>query len=42
MAREAKGREAADNNEEYSNDPHRQRIGSVSDSLDSDLVAQSH
>ncbi len=42
VACEAERREAAHDNEEYSNDPHRQRIGSASDSLDSDLVAQSH
>ena len=42
VARKAKCRQAPDNNEEYRNGPHRQRIGSASDSLDCDLVAQSH
>jgi hypothetical protein len=42
VAREAESREAARDDEEYSNDPHRQRIGILSDGLDSDLVAQSH
>ena len=42
VAREPERRDAAGDNEEYCNDPHRQRIGTASDGLDSDLAAQSH
>jgi hypothetical protein len=42
VASEAERREAAEDYEEYSNVSHGQRIGSASDSLDPDLVAQSH
>jgi hypothetical protein len=34
VAREAERRQAADDNEEYSNDPHPQRIGTGPDGLD--------
>jgi hypothetical protein len=39
---EAERRESADDDEENGNAAHRQRIGSPSDGLDSDLVAQRH
>ena len=38
MTREAKRSETADDNEEYSNDPHRQRIGTGPDGLESGLA----
>jgi hypothetical protein len=42
VTREAERREAADDNEEYCDDPHRQRIGSGPDGLDGASLAPGH